>query len=64
MMKKATKWLWLLLLSFFLLPISKGQSVDGGIAFFDGTIQSAFFEAQDQGKLVFVETSAKWCGPL
>ena len=34
-----------------------------GIDFFKGTYQEAFAQAEEEGKLVFVDAYAEWCGP-
>jgi len=34
-----------------------------GIEFFDGNYKDAFAKAEEEGKLVFVDAYAQWCGP-
>lgn len=34
-----------------------------GIEFFHGSYHEAFAMAKEQGKLVFVDAFAEWCGP-
>ncbi len=57
MMKKTILFpLWLALLT----PLAVTAQ---GIEFFKGTWQEAMQEAREQGKLLFVDAYAKWCGP-
>jgi len=50
----------------FLLIISLLVSFSAssqGIEFFDGNYKDAFAKAEEEGKLVFVDAYAQWCGP-
>ncbi|MBR9923313.1 MAG: DUF255 domain-containing protein [Bacteroidetes bacterium] len=46
-------------LGFFSITSLQAQ----GIAFFDGTYQEALDKAEEEGKLVFIDCYATWCGP-
>lgn len=58
-MQKISKLSFLLLFA-CLLSVS---GISQGIEFFDGNYKDAFKIAEEQGKLVFVDAYAKWCGP-
>ena len=49
-------------LLFFSLTLSF-SAISQGIEFFDGNYKDAFTLAEEQGKLVFVDAYAQWCGP-
>ena len=51
------------LLITILLALGLSQAYAGGIDFFTGTYQEALELAQAEGKLVFVDAYAVWCGP-
>jgi len=47
----------------FLLTSLLNKTWANGIEFFQGSFESAKAEAQSQGKLIFVDAYAVWCGP-
>lgn len=49
-------------LLFFGLTLSF-SATSQGIEFFDGNYKDAFAKAEEEGKLVFVDAFAQWCGP-
>ncbi len=51
-----------LLCALWLMIATLGLSAQG-IAFFEGTYEQALVEAKAQGKLIFVDAYAVWCGP-
>ena len=45
------------------LPAQAQDKENEGIRFFHGTWDEALQEAREQGKMLFVDIWASWCGP-
>jgi len=51
------------ILTILAIVLTVSVSVGQGIDFFHGTYEEALASAEEQGKLVFVDAYAVWCGP-
>ena len=54
---------WQFLFSFFFALCFVTTSFGAGIEFYHGTWQDALKQAQEEGKIVFVDAYTTWCGP-
>ena len=51
-------------LALLCLSAASGQNnPNGGIRFFEGTLKEALAKAKKEGKFVFFDAYASWCGP-
>ena len=56
------KVLWILLLTICCMGVVRAQENEG-IRFFEGTWEEALQQAKKEGKMIFMDCYADWCGP-
>lgn len=56
------KILWTLLLAICCTGVARAQQSEG-IRFFEGTWEEALLQAKKEGKMIFMDCYADWCGP-